>query len=81
MGSNMQIEMMKRQMIRNPQQFAQNALRSGYFNSSPMHKNALQAIVSGDKKAMEEIAGNLCKEHNVSIEDATKQYKQYYGLS
>lgn len=81
MMNNQMALMMRRQMINNPQQFAQNALRSGRFNNNPMYKNALQAIVNNNEKAMEEIAGNLCKEHNVSIEDATKQYKQYYGLS
>lgn len=78
--NNQMSMMLRQQMIRNPQQFAQNALNSGKFNNNPMYKNALEAIVNNDTKAMEEIAGNLCKEHNVTVEDARKQYNQYYGI-
>lgn len=71
---------LKQQMIQNPVQFAQNALRSGHFNNSPMHKRALEAVVNGDNEQLDKIARNQCLEHNVSLEDAKKQYMQYYGL-
>lgn len=71
---------MRNQMIRNPQQFAQNALRSGYFNNSPMHKNALEAVANGNVEEIKGITENVCKEHNVSMDDAMTQYKQQYGI-
>ena len=45
MMNNQMSMMLRQQMIRNPQQFAQNALNSGKFNNNPMYKNALEAIV------------------------------------
>lgn len=81
MANNNQMAMaLRNQMIRNPQQFAQNALRSGYFNNNPVCKNALEAIANNDTESMRNITSNLCKEHNVSVEDATQQYRQYYGI-
>lgn len=80
MTNNPMAMMMRNQMVHNPQQFAQNALKSGYFNNNSMYKNVLEAVARNDTEAMKEIAGNVCKEHNVSVEDATIQYKQYYGL-
>lgn len=77
---NQQAMMIRQQMIRNPQQFAQNALRSGYFNNSPMHKNALEAVASGNVDEIKNITQNVCKEHNVSMDDAMAQYKQQYGI-
>lgn len=74
-------EMLKQQMINNPRQFAQNALRSGHFNNSPVHMNALEAIANNNQEELSKIAGNVCKEHNVSMEDAQRQYMQYYGIN
>lgn len=71
---------MRQQMIRNPQQFAQNALRSGYFSQNEMYKNALEAVASGNVDAIKDITQNVCKEHNVSMDDALAQYKQQYGI-
>lgn len=71
---------MRQQMISNPQQFAQNALRSGYFNGHEMQTNALNIVSSGNEKKAEEMVRNLCKEHNVSVEDTMQQFKQQYGI-
>ena len=81
MMNNQMALMMRRQMINNPQQFAQNALRSGRFNNNPMYKNAVEAIANNDTESMQKITDNLCKEHNVSVDDAQKQFKQYYGIN
>lgn len=80
MNNNQMISQLKRQMIQNPRQFAQNALQSGRFNGNDFMTGALQAVVNNDISAMQTIAGNVCKEHNVSVEDAQRQYRQYYGL-
>lgn len=71
---------LRQQMVRNPQAFARNALNSGMFNNNPMYKNALESIVNNDTKKMEEIANNLCKEHNVTVDEARQRYNQYYGI-
>lgn len=73
-------QMAIRQMVRNPQQFARQALNSGRFNNNPMYRNALEAVANNDMNAMQEIANNVCKEHNVSVEDARQKYNQYYGF-
>lgn len=80
MNNNQMIAQLKRQMVQNPQQFAQNALRSGKFSGNEFMTGALQAVANNDISAMQTIAGNVCKEHNVSVEDAQRQYRQYYGL-
>lgn len=80
MNRNQMINSMRNQMIRNPQQFAQNALRSGRFNNDQLMSNALNAVANNDINSMQTIASNLCKEHNVSLEDAQRQYKQHYGI-
>jgi uncharacterized membrane protein affecting hemolysin expression len=71
---------MRQQMTQNPQMFAQNALRSGAFRQNPMHQSALQAVANNDVDKIRELTGNLCKEHNVTLDEAVTQYKQYYGL-
>lgn len=71
---------LRNQMIRNPQGFAQNALRSGYFNNNPMYRNALEAVANNDIEKMQSITGNVCREHNVTVDDAKNQYMQYYGI-
>ena len=81
MNRNQMINSMKNQMIKNPQQFAQNALRSGKFNGNEFMTNALQAVANNDINSMHTIADNVCREHNVSVSDAQNQYRQYYGLS
>ena len=80
MNRNQMINNMRNQMIRNPQQFAQNALRSGRFNNDKLMSSALNAVANNDINSMQTIANNVCREHNVSLEDAQKQYKQYYGI-
>lgn len=80
MNQQAQMAAMRQQMIRQPQLFAQNALRSGYFNN-PMCKSALEAVQNNDEEKSKELVENLCKEHGVSVEDAQKQYRQYYGLN
>lgn len=81
MRMNQMVNSLKQQMINNPQQFAQNALRSGQFRSNQFMTNALKAVANNDREAMNTIASNVCREHNVSVEDAQKQYIQYYGLN
>ena len=80
MNRQLMADQMKQQMIKNPQRFAQNALRSGQFNGNEFMTGALNAVANNDIDAMHTIAGNVCREHNVSVEDAQKQYRQYYGL-
>lgn len=78
---NPQMEMMMRQqMVRNPKMFAQRALQSGQFNNDELRRNALHAIANNDVNSMKEIVGNVCNEHNVTVEDATQQFRQYYGI-
>lgn len=86
MWTNQIANQLKQQMINNPQQFAQNALRSGQFRNNQFRNNqlmtnALNAVANNDREAMNTIANNVCREHNVSVEDAQKQYRQYYGLN
>lgn len=69
-----------RMMVRNPQQFAVNAIRSGRFNDNQFLYGALQAVANNDINSMKTIADNVCKEHNVSVLDAQRQYKQYYHV-
>ena len=71
---------LRNQMIRNPQQFAQNALRSGYFSKSKTHHHALEIIASGNEEESKNIFENLCNEHNVSVDDAVSQVKQQYYI-
>lgn len=81
MNNNQLINMMQRQMINNPRQFAQNMLRTGKFSGHEMLTNALNVIASGDTEGAKNIAENVCREHNVTVDDAMRQYKQYYGLN
>ena len=80
MNNNQIANQLKQQMIRNPQQFAQNALRSGKFNGNEFMTGALQAVANNDIQSMKTIADNVCREHNVSVSDAQNQYRQYYGI-
>lgn len=81
MPNNQMAFALRNQMVRNPQQFAQNALRSGYFKNNEFMTNALQAVANNDMQTARSMTENVCKEHNVSVEDATQQYRQYYGVN
>lgn len=81
MNNSQMANMMQRQMVNNPRQFAQNMLKTGRFNGNEMLTNALNAIANGDIESTKCIAQNLCKEHNVTVEDAMTQYRQYYGIN
>lgn len=64
------------QMMRNPQQFAQQMMKNSQFMQNPMARNALQMYQNGDTKGMEQMARNMCRERGINPEDLIKQFNQ-----
>lgn len=64
------------QMMRNPQAFLQQAMKSG----NPIMQNAIQMYQKGDKQGLNELADNLCKEKGINRQDFEKQIRSQFGM-
>lgn len=67
----------------NPLQFAQQALQGRpdlMQSNKPIMQNMVNAIMTGNQAAGEEIANNLLKSYGVSKEDAIKQAQEFFGI-
>ena len=64
------------QIMRNPQMFLQQAMRSG----NPIVKNAVEMYQRGDKEGINQMAQNLCKEKGTSFDEMTKKIKSQFGM-
>lgn len=65
------------QILRNPQAFLQQAIKS----SNPIIKNALEMYQRGDIDGINKIAENLCKERGVNMDDAMQKIKSTLGIN
>ena len=81
MNNNQMQEMMRRQMINNPRQFAQNMLRTRNFENNDMFRNALLAVANDDKESGIQIINNVCQSHNVSAQEAYNHFNRLYGMN
>lgn len=68
------------QAIKNPQAFIQQAMNNSQFMSNPISKNALEMYQKGDKKGLNELADNLCKEKGINRQDFEKQIMSQIGM-
>ena len=68
------------QAIKNPQGFLQQAMGNSQLMQNPMAKNAIEMYQRGDKRGIEELANNLCREKGTSFEEMTQQIKSQFGL-
>lgn len=64
------------QAMKNPQAFLQQAMQNG----NPIMQNAIQLYQKGDKKGLNELADNLCKEKGINRQDFEKQIKSQFGM-
>lgn len=61
--------------------FAMNMIRNNpQIANNPMAQNMLNVIQSGDNRAGEQLANNLCQTYGISREDALKQAQQFFGF-
>lgn len=63
------------QMFKNPQALVQNMMQNQQIMNSPLG-NAVNAANKGDRKTLEEIARNMCKEKGINPDDAFNQVQQ-----
>ena len=68
------------QGIKNPQQFLQQITENNQMMQNPMIKNAVQMAKNGDKKGIEQLARNLCKENGINADDMFNQMKNKFGM-
>lgn len=63
--------------------FAQNIIRKNQNNlpNTPWAQAAVNAIMTGDSKAGEQIANNLCESYGVTKEQAINQAKQSFNIN
>lgn len=69
------------QAFRNPQQFIQGMMNNSQVMQNPILKNALEMAQKGDKKGVEELARNLCKEKGVNPEETIGKIKSQFGMN
>lgn len=69
------------QAIRNPQAFMQQAMNNSQIMQNPISRNALEMYQRGDKKGLDELADNLCKERGINRQDLEKQIKSQFGMN
>lgn len=69
------------QMVRNPQAFMQQIMNNNQIMQNPISRNAIELYQKGDKRALTELAQNLCKEKGTSFEEMTKQIKSQIGMN
>lgn len=63
-----------------PQQFIQQMMGNNQIMSNPIMKNALGMAQSGDRKGIEQMARNLCKEKGINPDDVMKQIRNNFGI-
>lgn len=63
-----------------PQQFVQQIMGNNQVMSNPIMKNALGMAQSGDRKGIEQMARNLCKEKGINPDDVMKQIRNNFGI-
>ncbi len=68
------------QMMKNPQALIQNVMGNNELMQNPICQNALSMYRNGDKKGMNELIDNLCKEKGVSRQEIEKQIRTQFGL-
>lgn len=69
------------QAFKNPQQFIQGMMNNNQAIQNPILKNALEMAQKGDRKGVEELARNLCKEKGVNPDDAIGKIKNQFGIN
>lgn len=68
------------QMMKNPQALMQSLMGNNEFMQNPICQNALTMYRNGDKKGMNELIDNLCKEKGVSRQEIEKQIRSQFGM-
>ena len=71
------IQMMK---SGNPQQFMQQIMGNSQIMSNPIMKNTMQMAQNGDKKGIEQMARNLCKEKGLDADEMFNQLKNSLNM-
>lgn len=68
------------QMLKNPQQFLQNAVNNSQAMQNPIFKNALEMYQRGDKEGINQLADNLCRERGINRQEFEKQIREKLGM-
>lgn len=68
------------QAVKNPQQFMQQIMNNSEVMQNPIAQNTINMLQKGDKKGLEELARNMCKEKGINADDALKQIKSQFGM-
>lgn len=68
------------QAMRNPQAFMQQAMNDIQLMQNPISRNALEMYKNGDRKGLNELADNLCKEKGINRHDFEKQIMSQFGI-
>lgn len=66
--------------VKNPQQFMQQIMNNSEVMQNPIAQNTINMLQKGDKKGLEELARNMCKEKGINADDALKQIKSQFGM-
>ena len=77
MMNNMGILM---QAFRNPQAFKEQIINNSSYMQNPISKNAIEMYQKGDKKGLNELADNLCKERGINRQEFEKQIRSQFGM-
>ena len=68
------------QAVKNPQQFMEQIMNNSEVMQNPIAQNTINMLQKGDKKGLEELARNMCKEKGINADDALKQIKSQFGM-
>lgn len=68
------------QAVKNPQQFMQQIMNNSEVMQNPIAQNTINMLQKGDKKGLEELARNMCKEKGINADDALEQIKSQFGM-
>jgi hypothetical protein len=68
------------QVAKNPQAFLQQAMNNSQMMQNPISRNALEMYQKGDKRGLNELADNLCKEKGINRQDFEKQIRSQFGM-
>lgn len=66
--------------VKNPQQFMQQIMNNSEVMQNPIAQNTINMLQKGDKKGLEELARNMCKEKGINADYALKQIKSQFGM-
>ncbi len=69
------------QAFKNPQAFLQQAMNNSQIMQNPISKNAIEMYQKGDKKGLDELADNLCKERGIDRKEFEKQLMSQIGMN